>query len=173
VNDEADALGLRPGMPARDAALRLLEAPPGRIVPGVALVDRSQRVVETAAGGRIVLAGSTSFAAGANASDVLCTGSHGGRVNALPLLGVRPRGVILNDGGFARDRSGVNGLPLLDEARVAAASVAAMSARIGDPGSTWETGEISAVNETARQLGIGIGQAAAAAARRMLAGAAG
>ena len=170
VNDEAEALGVMPGMPAREAALRLLEAPPGRIVPGLALVDRTQRVAETAAGGRIVLAGSTSFAAGANGADVLCTGSHGGRVNARPLLAVRPRGVLVNDGGFARDRSGVDGLPLLDAAGIAAASVATMSARIGDPESTWETGEISAVNSTASRLGVEIGQPASAAARRMLAG---
>ena len=170
VNDEAEALGVTRGMPAREAALRLLEAPPGRIVPGLDLVDRSHRVAERGAGGRIVLAGSTSFAVPGNGADVFCTGSHGGRVNTGPLVAVRPRGVIVNDGGFARDRSGVDGLPVLDEAGVAAASVGTMSARIGDPESTWETGEISALNATAAKLGVEIGQAASEAARRMLAG---
>jgi nucleotidyltransferase/DNA polymerase involved in DNA repair len=45
-----------------------------------------------------------------------------------------------------------------------------MSARIGDPGSTYADGVVSAVNETARRRGVAVGQPAAEAARRMLVG---
>ncbi|MGH7730138.1 MAG: hypothetical protein ACRENJ_02705, partial [Candidatus Eiseniibacteriota bacterium] len=113
VNDDAESLGIAPGMPASVAARRLLDAPLGRVVPGLTLVDRSHRVVE-AAGGRVVLMGSTSFVTPANVDDVLCVGSHGGRVNAQPLLSCRPRGVIFNDGGRARDQSGIGALAVLD-----------------------------------------------------------
>ena len=114
--------------------------------------------------------GSTSFANAAHRQDVLCVGSHGGRVNALPLLAVCPRGVIFNDGGLARDRSGVGALRLLDEAGVAAAAVDAMTARIGDPRSTWETGVLSAVNRTGSPAPAAGGQSARAAAAGLLLG---
>jgi nucleotidyltransferase/DNA polymerase involved in DNA repair len=64
----------------------------------------------------------------------------------------------------------VSGLAALDEAGVAAACVGAMSARIGDPASTYSDGVVSAVNETARRRGVAVGQPAAEAARRMLQG---
>jgi hypothetical protein len=111
-----------------------------------------------------------SFAGPEHRGDVLCAGSHGGRVNVERLRAVRPRGAILNDGGRARDDSGVSGLGALDEVGVAAACVDAMSARIGDPQSTYADGVLSAVNETARRLGVAVGQRAVEAARRMLGG---
>lgn len=168
VNGVAVALGAIPGLPAREAARLLLGAPPGRRVKRGVLVHREHRVVAETRRGRIVLVGSASFTDGRNARDVLCLGSHGGRVNAGPLLAVRPRGAIFNDGGMARDGSGANGLVLLGEAGIAAATVAAMSARIGDPESTWETGIVSALNEPARAAGVLIGQDARQAARLML-----
>jgi hypothetical protein len=168
MNAEAEGLDVHAGMPAFAAARRLLAAPPGRMTPGLRLVDRSQRIVRESGGRRVVLMGSTSFATAANREDVLCVGSHGGRANALPLLAVCPRGVIFNDGGLARDRSGVGALRILDEAGVAAATVDAMTARIGDPLSTWETGVLSAVNHTATRRGLAPGQPARVAADILL-----
>ena len=154
-------------MTAADAARALLEAPPGR---GLARgpIDRHQRVVCEAPHGRIVLVGSTSFATPANRHDVLCAGSHGGRVNTRPLLAVGPRGVITSDGGMARDRSGADGLPILEAAGIAAATVDGMSARIGDPESLWETGAVSAINDLAARAGVKLGQPAREAARLLL-----
>jgi hypothetical protein len=169
MNAAAEGLDVQVGMPAALVARRLLAAPPGRVTPGLGLVDRSQRVVRESGGRRVVLMGSTSFATAANRQDVLCVGSHGGRVNALPLLAVCPRGVIFNDGGLARDRSGLGALRLLDEAGVAAATVDALTARIGDPLSTWETGMLSAVNLTATRRRVAPGQPTRVAADLMLA----
>jgi hypothetical protein len=138
------------------------------MTPGVGFVDRSQRIVRENGECRVVLMGSTSFATAANRQDVLCVGSHGGGVNALPLLAVCPRGVIFNDGGFARERSGLGALRLLDEAGVAAATVDTMTARIGDPLSTWETGVLSAVNQAAARRRVASGQPARRAADLML-----
>jgi hypothetical protein len=132
-------------------------------------VNRGQRVVLETAHGRIVLVESMNFAEPGNRADVLCAGSHGGRVNISRLLEVCPRGAIFSDGGGARDGSGVDGVRALDEAGVAAAAVDAMTAWIGDPESTWRDGIISMVNETARQAGVVVGQPAMAAARTLLA----
>lgn len=168
VNAAAEDLGVRPGMSAGEASRLLLAAPPGQPAPGLGLIDRTQRVVLEGGSGRVVLMASTSFATAAHRQDVLCVGSHGGRVNALPLLAVCPRGVISNDGGLARERSGIGGLNLLDEAGVAAAAVDAMTARIGDAASTWQTGIISAVNRTAARRRVVAGQSARAAAGLLL-----
>lgn len=168
ANAEARAVGVVPGLPARVAAERLLAVPPGRPVPALAPLDREERVVAETPAGRIVLLGSTSFAGPAHHPDVLCVGSHGGAVNAVPLRGVRPRGVIFNDGGRARDDSGLGALPLLDALGVAAAAVDANSARIGEPASTWATGVVSACNAAAHRCGVRPGLTAARAAALML-----
>jgi hypothetical protein len=169
VNAQATALGVDTDQPAAAAARAMLAAPPGAASP-VPLVNRCPRVVAEAAGGRVVLVDSMSFAEVENRADVLCAGSHGGRVNVERLLSVRPRGALFNDGGGARDASGLSGLAVLDTAGVAAACVDAMSARIGDPESTYADGVVSAVNEMARRAGVVVGQPAAEAARRMLLG---
>lgn len=167
VNRVALTLGVRVGMTTRETARLLLQAPHGRVVPSQ--VNRSRRVVAETPRGRIVLMVSVSFADASNRHDVLCAGSHGGRVNALALSAiVRPRGVIMNDGGMAKDRSGVSGLDVLDESGVAAGAVDALTARIGDPASTYETGIISALNHRAQKIGVCLGQPARDAALQML-----
>jgi hypothetical protein len=169
VNRRAAALGVSPRQPAAAAARTMLGAPPGT-APAAPLIERRALVVAEVEGGRVVLVDSMSFAEREHRGDVLCAGSHGGRVNVERLLRVRPRGALFNDGGGARDASGVSGLAALDAAGVAAACVDAMSARIGDPASTYADGVISAVNETARRAGVEVGQSATEAARRMLRG---
>jgi len=167
ANDRARARGVTIGMPAAAAARRLLAAAPGTVVRG--LVSRAPTVALEAAAGRVVLMGSTSFVTRANEADVICAGSHGGRVNALPLLATPPRGAIVYDGGMARDQSGIGGLALLDDSGIAAAAVASASARIGDTRSAWETGVLSAVNRTAARAGVAVGMTVRDAATRMLA----
>ena len=57
---------------------------------------------------------------------------------------------------------------LLGERGVPAASVATMSARLGEGSSTWNDGIISVVNPPAAARGIKIGMTAKQAARLML-----
>ena len=168
VNVVAAALGVIVGQKVADAAHAMLAAPRGAPSPEP-IVDRRQRVVLETAAGRVVLIDSMLFARPDNRNDVMCAGSHGGRVNMARALEIRPRGALFSDGGVAREGSAVDGLPLLDAEDVAAASVDAMRARIGDPASTWADGVISAVNETAWRAGVAVGQLARMAARAMLA----
>ncbi len=170
INQTARALGVRVGMRTREAAYLLLEAPPGEPAPTWDLIDRSERVAVETERGRVVLVSSVSFASPSNGRDVLCAGSHAGWVNAVTVLSVRPRGWISNDGGMAKDRSGVDGLAFLEEAGIPAVAVDAMSASIGDPLSTYNEGIVSAVNEAARGIGVQIGQSARDAAGIMLHG---
>ncbi len=169
VNAAAAALGVKIGMSAREAAHLLTRAHAPQLIAGDGLVDHRQRVVDEAPGGRVVCVDTLSFADAGNVRDVLCAGSHGGRVNIETLLRiVKPRGVIANDGGMAMDRSGASGLALLDGAGVAGATVSAWSARIGDARSSWEDGVISAVNGRAAHRGVAVGQPARAAVRGIL-----
>jgi hypothetical protein len=96
---------------------------------------------------------------------VVASGSHGG-VSAAPMTrSFRPRLAFFNDAGFGADHAGAACLPILDADGIAAATVAAASARIGDGKSTLIQGIISAVNETAYRLGARAGEAALKTAR--------
>jgi len=168
VNAAATTLGVLIGMSAREAAHRLTRAGAPRVIGDAGLVDHSRYVVDERPAGRVVCVDTLAFVDAGNARDVLCAGSHGGRVNVDALLRiVKPRGVIASDGGMAKDRSGASGLAMLDDAGVAGATVSAWSARIGDARSSWGDGVISAVNARAARLGVAVGQPARAAARHI------
>ncbi len=108
---------------------------------------------------------SISFGKPEDAGLVVATGSHGGETAAPMTVSFRPRLAFFNDAGFGADDAGVASLPILDSEGIAAATVAADSARIGDGQSTLTQGIISAVNDTAYQLGARVGQTALEAAR--------
>jgi hypothetical protein len=92
------------------------------------------------------------------AGGVVITGSHGGDSAAGFALPVRPLLVVFNDAGRGLDDAGISGLRMLQEAGIAAATVAHTSARIGHASSTWNDGVISHVNERAAALGVSPGK---------------
>jgi len=87
-----------------------------------------------------------------DAGQIVLVGSHGGGApeNALKAA---CRAAIFNDAGIGIDEAGIARLPVLDGRGIAAAAVAAASARIGDGRSSWDTGIISAVNAHAAAAG--------------------
>ena len=85
---------------------------------------------------------------------VLVTGAHAGLSSARRILRRPPRLVVFNDAGVGKDNAGIAGLELLDGFNIAAAAVAADSARIGDASDTLENGRISHCNEHAVSLGL-------------------
>lgn len=101
---------------------------------------------------------------------VAVTGSHGGEFSGRAALAARVRGVVFSDAGGGRDQAGVSGLAFLAEQGVAAAAVAAGSARIGDGHDVWDSGIVSARNEVAAALGVTRGMTCRAAAERMTRG---
>ena len=108
---------------------------------------------------------SISLAYAEDAGLVVASGSHGGVTAAAFTRSFRPRLVFFNDAGFGADRAGAACLPMLDSDGIAAATVAADSACIGDAQSTLTQGIISAVNETAYRLGARVGETALTVAR--------
>lgn len=100
--------------------------------------------------------------------NVVCVGSHGGVTAGRYALNARPLGFISNDGGIGRDRAGVAGLAMLDEASIPGAAAAVASAEIGSGLSTYVEGIVSTVNEAAARLDILPGWRVRDAAHRML-----
>ena len=168
VNDRARAAGCEAGMRCLDAALALRGASPPGAAPPYA---EARRIAgETPAGLRLVCVDSISLVAeGEDEGQIVLSGSHGGLVASQPHLAIRvaAAAAFFNDAGIGKDGAGITRLPTLDARGIAAATVAANSARIGDGRSTYNDGIVSRVNETARAAGIEPGMTAREAAARI------
>jgi hypothetical protein len=87
-----------------------------------------------------------------DADCVAVSGSHGGLSSARYALAARPWLSVFNDAGVGKDRAGIAGLRLLQEAGLAALAVAHESACIGQADSTLRDGVVSHLNEAALAL---------------------
>jgi len=168
VNGQARALGVAPGMVAYEAAALLAKAPPGTPKPTSQGAEEEPVVVETTPHGRIWTTGGTTAFHDKIPNDVFCSGSNTSHVFSDGTLRIGAKGGIANDAGIAKNNSAVEGVMLLGERGVPAASVATMSARLGEGSSTWNDGVISVVNPPAAARGIKMGMTAKEAARLML-----
>ncbi|MDX2482290.1 MAG: hypothetical protein QNK42_01365 [Pseudodonghicola sp.] len=150
ANKLAQALGVRPGLPCAEAAALLVNAP---VASGACPVIAEARQVEQPfpGGRRLIVVDSASLVRPEDAGQVVVTGSHGAIFGGNPANALKADAALalFNDaGGAATSR-----LPALQARGVAAATVAAMSARIGEGRSTLEDGVISACNPAAEALG--------------------
>ena len=162
VNLGASDAGVGVGMPAREAAMLLRDAAPAHSKPLPCADGRwllgTQGEIEIWAldsvgklmpedDGRILLIGSH-------------CGLRGGRPDSALNLNGRPvaaRAAAFNDAGGGIDDAGFNRLPALDARGIAAVTVSAASARIGDSRSMFESGVISRANHAATREGVCIG----------------
>jgi len=167
ANAQARALGVEPGMLAYEAAALLAKAPPGRPIPTVHETE-GPVVVEETPNGRIWASPGTTSIREEIPNDIVCSGSNASRVMSDGVLRMAAKGAIANDAGIGRNNTAVEGVMLLAEHGIPAASVSTMSARLGEGLSTWNDGVLSVVNEVAAGLGVTVGMTAKAAARLML-----
>jgi len=89
---------------------------------------------------------------------VLVTGSHGGASVVCYALAAQPRLVVFNDAGVGLEQAGIAALAALQDAGIAACTVAHDSARIGEAHSTLASGVISFTNGAAAALGAAPGR---------------
>jgi len=151
-------LGVTPGDTALAAAHAMRRATP---VPPQQISLTEARFAITTATAPIPVWGidSASLACDTDRGAVLVTGSHGA------LLGDRPHtalkadayAAVFNDAGAGPDGRGRSRLPALDERGIAAVTVSADSAVIGDAASSYADGVISFVNECAARYGATVG----------------
>jgi hypothetical protein len=159
ANPRAAALGIRPGMTCAEAAALLAAAPlpEGTVVP----LAEARRVLRPGGARRmLVLVDSASLVQAADAGQVVVTGSHGAVFGGDPRNALKADAflALFNDAGGG---VGTTRLPALEARGVAAATVAAASARIGQAESTWRDGVVSASNPAAARLGARAGMPAA------------
>ena len=157
VNAIARACGVEQGMRCAEAAERLTCAPHVNVTPSPVAEGRSEAA--GSGGRRIVLIDSAAMVHPEDARQIVVTGSHGGLVGGLPTMALRVDGfaAVFNDAGIGADGAGITRLPALDARGIAAFTVSAASARIGDARSSFEDGIISQANKTARRLGADVG----------------
>lgn len=156
ANRVAISLGVGSGQSCRDAAARLQQARPSHL----ALPEASETAFllnsETP---QVWALDSASLVLPEHRDAIVVTGSHGGLLGGKPETALKydVRGALYNDAGIGKDEAGVSRLPALDRRGIAAATVAAASARIGDARSTYQDGIVSRVNARAAALGLGEG----------------
>ena len=106
----------------------------------------------------LLLVDSITEAVGRGAGRVVVSGSHGGLSSGRFAQQAAPRLAVFNDAGVGKDGAGIAALALLQEAGIAACTVAHTSACIGVATSSLEDSIVSFVNATANALGLVPGQ---------------
>ncbi len=152
ANDAAKALGVDYGMDCATAAESMRAAdPPPPDIPNVAEASRLLMVGPPA----VWALDSNSLVDARHVGAILVTGSHGSYLGTDPrtALKVDAYAALYNDACANPAFAAVTRLPALDERGIAAATVSASSARIGDALSTYADGVLSHVNAIAHELG--------------------
>ena len=159
LNAAARGLGCRPGMACRDAAVCLQRAQPGGREPPPEREGAFLLIPDSPA---VWALDSASLVGPEHAGTVVVTGSHGGLLGGSPDTALKydALAALFNDAGIGIREAGVTRLPALEARGIAAATVAATSARIGDARSSYEDGILSRVNPRAAAFGIDPGMTA-------------
>src|SRR5215216_2919387 len=168
ANAQARALGVFAGQVAYEAAARLTMAPAGKPIPTPLGLEEAPVIVEETPNGRIWATPGSTAIKEKIPHDVFCSGANSSRVFSDGALRMAAKGAIANDAGIAKNDTAVEGVQLLQERGIPAASVGTMSARLGEGLSTWNDGVISVVNQIAARRGVKVGMSAKEAARLML-----
>jgi hypothetical protein len=162
ANAPAGRVGVAAGLACREAAERLTSA--DHILADPTPVSEGRGWLgQDGAKRRILLVDSAAMVEAGDAGHIVVTGSHGGLIGGDLAMALRTDAfaAVFNDAGIGIDRAGLTRLPALEARGIAAFTVAAASARIGDARSSYATGVISAANDTALRLGAALGAAAA------------
>lgn len=160
ANAIAERLGVRAGMTTPEAVSMLRAAAVVSAKPPPA--GEARGLVAQPGWRRIVLVDSAAMVEPGDAGQIIVTGSHGGLVGGKPAMALRVAGfaAVFNDAGVGIDQAGTGRLPALDARGIAAFTVSAASARIGEARSTFNDGIISAVNRTAGAMEAHVGMPA-------------
>lgn len=151
VNVVALGLGLSPDMSCQ-AAARLLSTAGMPHGPCPDIKEGREVLMPQGAARQLILVDSAGLVRPDDAGQVIVTGSHGALFGGDPANALKADAflALFNDAGGG---IGTTRLPALEARCIAAVTVAAASARIGDAHSTWKDGIISTINPAAARLG--------------------
>jgi hypothetical protein len=157
ANAIAAGLGVAPGETTLDAAVKWRAAPLVVVSPDP--LGEARGLVDQPGNRQIMLLDSAALVGPEDIGQIVVTGSHGGLVGGNPAMALRVDGfaAVYNDAGIGIENAGIARLPALDARGIAAFTVSAASARIGEARSSFEDGIISAVNRTAGAMGANVG----------------
>lgn len=158
VNAVAGTLGCAPGQTTRECAELMMSQPAPQREPRP--YEEARFSIRDGPGTpKIVGVDSVSLVLPEDAHSVVITGSHGALLGGNPESALRgdALAIVFNDAGIGIDDAGFSRLAPLAARGIAAAVVAAESARIGEARSTWETGCISRINVVAQSRGARAG----------------
>lgn len=164
VNGPARALGLQIGMRAREGATFLAERAPDWRGNAPEAAEHRVEASVSGEGPPVWLLDSVSQVTPADAGAIAVTGSHGGLLGSDPQSAIKVDvfAALFNDADGGVDGAGITRLPALDARGIAAGTVSAWSARIGDGRSIYADGFVTHLNETARRFSAEIGSSARA-----------
>lgn len=156
ANPIAYSLGCKPGISCSQAAELLTKAMPVKTKP---VPYQEARYLVVAGTPEVWCLDSASLVLPEDYSRIIITGSHGGLLGARPETALKYDAIaaVYNDAGIGMDGAGISRLAALDNRHIAAATVSAQSACIGDARSTYQDGILSAVNRSAAEFGGEIG----------------
>ncbi len=158
VNQIAARVGCAAGQSVLECATKMLAASVSEVsVPAHA---ESRFVMRDTPGQpRVIVMDSAALIEAGDAGAIVITASHGALLGGNPDKAVGPNvlAAIFNDAGIGKDRAAITRLPALDRRGIAAGTVSAESARIGDGRSVYEEGVLSHVNQTAAAMGVKAG----------------
>ena len=159
ANGIAASLGVGAGQSCREAAAKLQQARPAHRPPPEALEGSFLLIADAP---KVWALDSASLVLPEHKDAIVVTGSHGGLLGGKPETALKydVLGALYNDAGVGKDAAGVSRLPALAARGIAAATVSAASARIGDARSTYEDGIVSRINTRAAALGLREGASA-------------
>jgi len=171
ANETAASHGCLPGHSGAQAARCMLDAEELEIdehVPKV--VDESRSRIPNGGHRTVWAMDSVALVQPADRRQIVVTGSHGGLLGgkADHVLDVDVFAAFFNDAGGGKENAGVSRLPVLDERGIVAGAVSCHTARIGDGKSTYDTGVLSHLNETARRLELREGMSVREAVARLV-----
>ena len=161
VNATAKMLGCNIGDACAESANLLIKGPLRTPTPPAYAEGR--HILRAYPGeSRVVAVDSASLVQAEDRGAIVVTGSHGGLVGGRTetALRVDALAVLFNDAGVGIDNAGISRLPTLETRGIAAATVAARSARIGDARSTFADGHLSHFNHVAALYDAVIGMPA-------------
>lgn len=160
VNESASRLGCRVGQSVAECAEQMkrgpvIDAAPPEIAGGKRYVLR-----EVPGEPKVLALDAAPLLTSADAGAIAVTGSHAALFRGRPDNVIAPQllAVFFNDGSVGLDQAGITRLPSLDDRHMAAGTVSAESAPIGDARAGYNEGVLSHLNRTAIAMGGAVGQ---------------
>jgi len=169
VNEAAASHGCLPGHTCKQVVKCLLENS-GEVEAPVPDIGESRARIANTGHREVWAIDSAALVRAEDRRGIVLTGSHGALLGGKPdhVMAVDVFAAFFNDAGGGKEGAGYARLPVLDERGIAGATVSNNTARIGDGRSTYETGVLSRINETARRLELREGMSARDAVARLV-----